>query len=94
MDNIKDMDYDELKEAYIEREFIERIKAIKLLNTSFSVDDVTFSTRGYVPALQVIGYEGFDKLAHIVDKEVYDTIINEKNAEAFEYNGIEVYRYV
>lgn len=92
--DIKEMDYDELKEAYIKRELEQRVNAINLLNTSFNVDDVAFSTRGYTPALQVIGFEGFDKLAHIVDKEVYDTIINEKNAEAFEYNGIEVYRYV
>lgn len=92
--DIRDIDYEDLKNSYIERELEQRVNAIKLLNTSFSVDDVSFSTRGYAPALQVIGYEGFDKLAHIVDKEVYDTIINEKNAEAFEYNGIEVYRYV
>ena len=92
--DIQDIEYDELKEAYIKRELEQRVNAIKLLNTTFSVDDVVFSTRGYAPALHIIGFEGFDKLAHIVDKEVYDTVINEKNAEAFEYDGIEVYRYV
>ena len=92
--DIRDIDYEDLKNSYIKRELEQRVNAIKLLNTSFSVDDVSFSTRGYALTLQVIGYEGFDKLAHIVDKEVYDTVINEKNAEAFEYNGIEVFRYV
>lgn len=92
--DLKDIEYEDLKNSYIERELEQRVNAIKLLNTPFSVDDVSFSTRGYAPALHIIGFEGFDKLAHIVDKEVYDTVINEKNAEAFEYDGIEVYRYV
>lgn len=93
--DIKEMDYDELKEAYIERELEQRTNAIKLLNTAFNVDDIAISTRGFAANLQIIGTTlDFDKLAHIVDKEVYDTIINEKPAEAFEYNFVEVFRYV
>lgn len=90
-----DYEYDELKDAYIERELIERIKAIKLLTSPFTVDGISFGVTKFADSLHFIGSTlDFDRLAHIVDKEVYDTIIDEKNAEAFEYNGIEVYRYV
>ena len=91
---LNDVEYEDLKEAFILRELEQRVKAIKLLSTTFDVDDISFSTRGIPTALQFVGstFE-FDRLAHIVDKEVYVTEIDGRQAEAFEVNGVEVYRY-
>ena len=90
-----DYEYDELKDAYIERELIERIKAIKLLTSPFTVDGISFGVTKFADSLHFIGSSlDFDRLAHIVDKPTYETTINDTNVEAFEYDGIEVYRYV
>lgn len=90
----EDVEYQDLKNAYIERELSERVKAVKLLNTFFNVDGIMFAED--IP--NNIRFRGgtveFDNLAHIVDKEVYTTTINDKEAEAFKYDSIEVYRYV
>lgn len=91
---LNDVEYEDLKAAMIERELKERVNAIKLLGTSFDVDDVSFTSSKYPCTLGVLTTpDGFDRLAHIVDKEVYETTINEREAIAFEYEGIEVYRY-
>jgi len=92
---VTDIEYNDLKEAMIEREVKERVKAIKLLTSSFEVDDVAFATSTYPVMLVTLATpDGFDKLAHILDKEVYETTIHDRDAIAFEYDGIEVIKYV
>ena len=77
-----------MRESVIKEELLNRVKAIKLIQTDFSVDGISFDAP-VIDGIRVFGE--FDALANIFNAEVYDTIIRDRECRAFDLDGVEVY---
>lgn len=77
-----------MREEVIKEELLNRVNALKLLETEFAVDGISFED----PLINHIRvYGDFNALAKMFKAEVYDTIIANNECRAFEIDGIEIY---
>ena len=84
---------DKLRDEFIKQELMRRIAALKILNSSFDVDNICFTSKVGSDWLAVIG--DIEKLAKIMGAEIYETENSEgKTVKAFEYDNVEVWSVV
>ena len=86
------MDMQNVRDEMIKYEFKRRIEAKKILLEGFEMDNIHFVSSSLNEDLFVIG--DIDKLAKLMDAEIYMTEHGDKTYRAFEFDGIEVYANV